>query len=439
MNVSVIVPMYNSQTTLEACLDALCASEYPDCEIIVVDDSSTDASLEIARKYPVSLVELEGGPGGPARARNRGVQIAQGELLLFLDSDVLVYPDTISRIVQAFQADPAIAAAFGSYDENPSHRDFLSQYKNLIHYFTHQDGVEQAETFWCGCGAVKREVFQVIGGFDAGRYPAPSIEDIEFGYRLRASGYSIRLLKDVQVKHLKQWSLKSLIKTDIFNRAVPWTHLILRQRNLPNSLNLNMTQRLATFVLLLLLLHLALFIFQPNLLVLPFLTVLFMCSAASWHWVDGAPQLELNESLERTIYAVIAVIVLLSLWNGQSYLITAFVVFLPLFLLAQLLVNAHKAVRYLLYFSITILFAIEFFILLASYPLLLTIPLLIYLSVIILLNQRFYRFLLQKRGILFAVAAVPMQLLYYFYSFATFAIVTLIHTWSARIHRKQVS
>ena len=438
MKVSVIIPMYNSQMTLEVCLNALRASEYPDYEIIVVDDSSTDDSLEITRNFPVRLVELEGGPGGPANARNRGVQVAQGDILLFLDSDVLIYPDTITRVVRAFEADPSIAAAFGSYDENPSHRDFLSQYKNLTHYFTHQDGVEEAETFWCGCGAVKRDVFREIGGFDAQRYPVPSIEDIDFGYRMHASGYSIRLLKDVQVKHLKQWSLKNLIKTDIFNRAVPWTHLILRQRNLPNTLNLDMTQRLATFVLLLLLLHLAVFMFQPNLLVLPLLTILFMCSAASWHWMERAPQLELNEALEKSIYGMMAVILLLSLWNGQSYLITGFVILLPLFLLAQLFVNAHAAFRYLLYLSITVLFAIEFFILLASYPLLLTIPLLIYLSVIILLNQRFYRFLLHKRGILFAVAALPMHLLYYLYSFAAFAVVTLIHTWSVRVHRKQV-
>ena len=120
-------------------------------------------------------------------------------------------------------------------------------------------------------------------------------------------------------------------------------------------------------------------------------------------------------------------------------IITAFVIFLPLFLLGQLFINAHAAVRYLFYLSITVLFAIQFFILLASYPLLLTIPLLIYLGVIILLNQRFYRFLLHKRGINFAVAALPMQLLYYLYSFAAFAIVTLVHTWSIRIHRKQVS
>lgn len=439
MKISVIIPVYNSRATLEACLQAVTGSDYAHYEVIVVDDSSKDGSQEIARQFPVRLLELEAGPGGPAHARNQGVSLAQSEILLFLDSDVLVYPDTISRIALAFENDQDVAAVFGSYDEDPSQRDFLSQYKNLIHHFTHQESGELAETFWCGCGAVRREIFLETGGFDAQRYPSPSIEDIDFGYRLRSVGYSIRLVKDIQVKHLKKWSLKGLIKTDIFNRAVPWTDLILRNRNLPNSLNLSLAQRLATFVLLLLIIHLGVFILQPNLLVLPLLTLLFMLSAASWHWKDGAPQLEMTGSLEKSIYGLMAVIMVLAWWNGQAYLITSFIFFLPLFLLAQLLVNAHASVRYILYFSITCLFAVEFIILLASYPLLLTIPLIIYLTVIILLNQRFYRFLLHKRGILFALAAVPMQLLYYFYSFATFVIVTVIHAWNVRTHRKQTS
>jgi glycosyltransferase involved in cell wall biosynthesis len=439
MKISVIIPVHNGCATLGECIQAVLVSEHQVFETIVVDDSSNDESIEIARKYPVQLVELSGGPCGPAEARNRGAEVANGDILVFLDSDVLVYPDTLSKIVAALGENPTAAAVFGSYDENPSHTDFLSQYKNLVHHFVHQNDLEDAETFWGGCGAVRREIFQQIGGFDAIRYAKPSIEDIDLGYRLRAAGHKIILRKDIQVKHLKLWSLNNLIKTDIFQRAVPWTSLILRQRNLPDALNLSLNQRLATILLLAMLIHIALFIFQPNLLVLPLLTILFMLCAASWSWKDGVPKTQWTVTLEQMIFGMITAILILAMWNDQAQLSAPLAALLPLILITQFFEEAASIVRYTLYFTMTAIFGIAFILLFASYPLLLAIPVLIYLMLIVILNQRLYRFLFQKRGILFALAALPMQLLYYLYSFLTFVFVTLSYVWDVKFRRKQSS
>lgn len=86
--------------------------------------------------------------------------------------------DAVDRVAMVFKREPDIAALFGSYDDNPGETTFLSQYRNLLHHFVHQQGCEDASTFWAGCGAIRREVFLSIGGFDEG-YVRPAIEDIE--------------------------------------------------------------------------------------------------------------------------------------------------------------------------------------------------------------------------------------------------------------------
>jgi len=81
---------------------------------------------------------------------------------------------------------------------------------------------------WAGCGAVRRAAFVEVGGFQEG-YLRPSIEDIELGYRLSESGGRIRLAAEVQVRHLKRWTLASIVRTDVWRRGVPWTELLLER------------------------------------------------------------------------------------------------------------------------------------------------------------------------------------------------------------------
>lgn len=243
--VSVIVPVYNASQHLDRCLDAIRESSYSDYEVIVVDDGSTDASLEIAHSFGAEVLQLQR-QSGPAAARNYGAETAKGEVLLFIDSDVLVRQETIARVANAFVENPGIAALFGSYDDDPAEKNFLSQYKNLVHHFVHQQSSSEAATFWAGCGAIRKEAFNAVGGFDQKRYYRPCIEDIELGYRLRQAGYRIFLDKYLQVKHLKEWRLKTLLHADILSRAVPWTRLILESQEMVNDLNLKISQKISS-------------------------------------------------------------------------------------------------------------------------------------------------------------------------------------------------
>jgi GT2 family glycosyltransferase len=135
-------------------------------------------------------------------------------------------------------------ALFGSYDDSPPHRNWVSLYKNLQHHFVHHHSQPEASTFWTGVGAIRREVFLKLGGFSE-NYSRPSIEDIELGVRLKARGYRIRLCPDVKVTHWKQWTMQSWLRTDILDRAIPWTRLILSGSQLPADLNLDWKNRIS--------------------------------------------------------------------------------------------------------------------------------------------------------------------------------------------------
>jgi len=213
----------------------------PPDEIIVVADGDTDGSSRLAEAFGARVLRLPT-RGGPARARNAGARAARGDILFFVDADVAIHPDAVDKVVAAFCREPDLAAVFGSYDDAPAATGFLSQYKNLLHHYVHQTACEEASTFWAGCGAIRRDVFLALGGFDE-RYRQPCIEDIELGYRLKQTGYRIRLCKTLQGKHLKRWGVASLLKADFFQRALPWTELILRDSQFINDLNLDTSSR----------------------------------------------------------------------------------------------------------------------------------------------------------------------------------------------------
>jgi len=263
--ISVIIPVYNGEKFLPGCLAALTASTYRHYELLVVDDCSNDESATISRERGAVVLKMPR-QSGPGAARNLGAQKARGEILFFVDADVVVKPNTLARVATIYLEQPTLAAVFGSYDDEPAETNFISQYKNLFHRFVHQQGRSEAETFWAGCGAIRRDVFLGVDGFDARRYPRPAIEDIELGYRMRAKGHRILLDKQLQAKHLKRWTLRSMLHADIFCRAVPWSMLIFESKGLVNDLNLQTSDRISAGLLGLSLLLLPFSLLKPQVL-----------------------------------------------------------------------------------------------------------------------------------------------------------------------------
>jgi glycosyltransferase involved in cell wall biosynthesis len=307
-------------------------SNYDSYEIIVVDDCSTDDTVALVHQKGITVYQLPE-KAGPAAARNYGAERSQGEILLFIDSDVEVREETIALVVEDFRQHPETAAVFGSYDDTPAETNFLSQYRNLFHHFHHQQADAKAFSFWAGCGAVRKNVFKEIEGFDQKRYNTHSIEDIELGYRICERGYRIALDKNLWVKHLKRWEFVQMIHTDIFLRAVPWSHLILELAWLPKDLNLKLHHKVS------------------------------------------------------------------------SVLVAMLVCFIPFaVLMCVIFPNANILLPCGMFLALVICF--------------------------LYLNRKMYAFFRRKRGALFMIKVIPLHLLYYFYSGASFVFCWTIHKFT---------
>lgn len=217
-----IVPATNSPPTLLACLEAIRNADDPPEELIVATEGV-----------------------GPAAARNDGARQASGDVLVFVDADVLPHHDAFARVRRAFDLDPELVALFGSYDDSPAAPGVVSAFRNLLHHFVHQEGAGPVPTFWAGLGAIRRDSFLDVGGFDADRYSVPSIEDIELGTRLAADCALVVLDPHLQGTHLKHWSLWEMVRTDFRRRAIPWVELMLHRRQASSTLNLGVRHRLS--------------------------------------------------------------------------------------------------------------------------------------------------------------------------------------------------
>lgn len=269
--ISVIIPAFNAAAFLPALLSALETGARRPTEVIVVDDGSTDATVAIAQAHRCRVLHTSHPRSGPAIARNLGAVAATGDVLFFLDADVIPHPDAVARVAAALappnsKGGPAIDAVFGSYDDRPADPGFLSQYKNLFHHYVHQHGAEQAATFWTGCGAIRRDVFFGLGGF-TDEYGRPCIEDIELGYRLARQGGRIRLDKELLATHCKRWTAANLLRSDIVDRGIPWAELILRHKAFVNDLNLQTHNRVSVVTLWLLIFSLLAAPWAPSLFI----------------------------------------------------------------------------------------------------------------------------------------------------------------------------
>jgi GT2 family glycosyltransferase len=221
---TVVIPATDAPATLARCLAAL--------------ERSSEAHV-------VEVVTTARGHG-PAAARNAGVARTEGDIVVFVDADVEVHPDALRRLREALERDGELDAVFGAYDEHPAAASTVSRFRNLLHHHVHASAAGPATTFWAGLGAIRREAFDAVGGFDARRYPRPSIEDIELGMRMHAAGRRIALDPRARGTHLKRWTLRSMLRTDLAARGAPWVALRLeRGGDGGAALNLAWRHRLA--------------------------------------------------------------------------------------------------------------------------------------------------------------------------------------------------
>ena len=429
--VTIIIPAHNAAGHLGRCLQAIHKSDLKPLEILVIDDGSQDRTAEIAEPLATTVLRT-GRRRGPSFARNLAAKVANGNVLLFIDSDVCVHPDTLSRVHESFEIDPQLDALMGSYDNDPLCRDFISQYRNLMHAYVHQTGAERASTFWSGCGAIRREVFLQHSGLDES-YRRPAVEDIELGYRLTRAGHKLLLDRTILVNHLKRWTFWSLVKTDILDRGIPWTELILRDRCMPNDLNLQFSQRVSVALVFALVSLSGLLAAADGIyLLLPLIVIIFLMLARWWGEFG-------NHQRPRRALAVVSCMILLitivALLHGMFGLALPLLITPPLLLLRHhysLRGQLRKVHHWLGIAFILCSVCASLFYLPAHHLLYACFALLALLG---LLNSRFYIFLIGNRGLSFTLAAIPFHLLYHFYNGLSFIVGVLNHLSNAGLVR----
>jgi glycosyltransferase involved in cell wall biosynthesis len=422
---------------LELCLKSVSLSDTPPFECLIVDDGSTDDTVEVAKRFSARVLST-GGRRGPAHARNLGARAATGEIVFFIDADICVHHNTLSRLMNGFAAGPDVDAIIGSYDDSPEQQDVLSMYRNLMHRYVHQHGRKEASTFWSGCGAIRRSVFLAHGGFDES-YCRPAIEDIELGYRLTAAGNSIQLDRGLEVKHLKRWTFLNLIKTDIFDRGMPWTELILRDGRMPNDLNIQLSQRVSVALAFLLIgFALAGALYYKGLFLAPFLAIMLFGLAC--YWAETAVS-RAGKGIKICFAGLVAAFTWLAYTHHMRTLIPSVLVGYFLLLIRYRYGYRTQAARkitgiaYAGYLVASLIFIATF--LPARVP---VICFFVMLFSIVTINRNFYLFLGRRMGWLTAFTAIPFHVLFYFYNGVAFLTGIVSYFWRViRVGRSKSS
>lgn len=225
---SIIIPTYNSARTLPALLDSIFASDFSDFEVILVDDGSTDETKSVIEDYDLKYYYIDN--SGPARARHLGTKKAKGEILVFFDSDVVLLPDTLKRIKDAF-ADEKIKAVTGIWDKKQKRKDFFPRYKALRDwsYWLKEDYGRFSYLFSTRVAAVRKEAYWQVGGFVREEKGRNALEDINFAFRL-AEECRIYFDPKIRVKH--EFGNFWEILGKYFKRSFKWVKLFLRHRQL---------------------------------------------------------------------------------------------------------------------------------------------------------------------------------------------------------------
>ena len=216
-----VVPCHRAGGTLSLCLEALAAAEGGPYEIIVVDDASPDGVAAVAQSHGVRCLGLPRSSGAAA-ARNAGAAATTADIIIFVDADVRVEPGALARLVGRLEEEPSLGACFGLYSETCGAPGLVSDFRNLLHRYTHlRQAGRDVSSFFTAIGATRRRAFLEVGGLP----PLRMLEDVAFGQRLVRAGYRLVLEPEAEGRHLKGYGLGAMLRSLLFDRALPWGRL----------------------------------------------------------------------------------------------------------------------------------------------------------------------------------------------------------------------
>lgn len=321
--ISIVIPVYNASNTLKECLEAIYASDYSNYEVILADDCSTDNSLEIAANFSCKIIKLSQNSGAAA-ARNKGAKVAQGEIIFFIDSDIIITPDALSIINEDFES-PEISGVVGLLSAKLRFKNFASQYKNLWMHYTYKILPDFVGVSYTSITAFKKNIFLELGGFDM-CYKEANVEDTEFGQRFLTKNYKIYSDKRLDAEHIKHYTLSQVLKLD-FKRSYELTMMFLRnffkKEEQINYTSVPYTFIWSVFFSCLSLLFFMISLFCPN----GFLILGFICSLLIAIFLNTNYLFYLNKINGLTFMFQSALFILLDAIISGGGIITAFICF----------------------------------------------------------------------------------------------------------------
>ena len=227
--VSIIIPVFNREEAVRCCLKSLKQLDYPEqqMEIIVVDNGSSDRTIDVVREFNVSI--LEETTRGAAAARNRGVKEANHPLIVFIDSDCEAKPNWLKNLVQPFN-EPGICGAGGRLLDNPNANIYERYFEERV--FPTQEKAMQGSGWFqpfiitANC-AFRLDWLNKVNGFDESFSIAA--EDADLSWRMKALGGEFVYQSNAEVTHYHQSSSKNLMQT-CYNYGIGTVHLFKKHK-----------------------------------------------------------------------------------------------------------------------------------------------------------------------------------------------------------------
>lgn len=201
---SIIVPVYNGEQHIARCVSSIVDSPISlEYEVIAIDDGSTDRTPTILKSLPCKYYRIE--QSGVAKARNKGINEASGDVLLFFDADTYVTNKTINSFIEIFRNDENVAIAQGKWVDHYPSANFNTKFHlaKWTHNFEQKRNGKkriQVSELMTGCLGVRKEVFKQIGLFDEG-YKRSGGEEWELGFRAINNGIAIYYYDNLAVFH----------------------------------------------------------------------------------------------------------------------------------------------------------------------------------------------------------------------------------------------
>ena len=210
-SISVLIPAFEARETLASTLKSVKEQSLAPLEVIVVDDCSTDGTSDLAREVGATPLINEVNLG-PAVSRNIAARKARGEILVFLDADVIIPPGILMDFATTLREMPDVAAVQTLYTPTCPGDNAVTIYQNFYYYYSlARLKMTHVAVLATWCVAVRKSAFQEMGGFNES-IPEPTVEDEELGYALTDAGYRILLAKGLQVTHLARYTLRQFLR-----------------------------------------------------------------------------------------------------------------------------------------------------------------------------------------------------------------------------------